>query len=161
MFYPGDLYMLERPILWFPKPDWAEWKMSEFWGRTLSSSPSIWAVTYSLESHWPADVQGRSEHSSVLPTIPASCLGLFSLHVSIFWALSLLGVNEMGRMRQWVINYLWRGEGWCHRATRGLAGNACRAMKCIREWLLNCMSTLWALELWDKSFHLKRNEWNN
>lgn len=100
--------------------------MSEFWGRTLSSSPSLWAVTYSLyslESHWPADVQGRNKHNSVLPTTPASCLGVFSLHVAIFWALPQLGVNEMGRMRQWVINYLWEGRGDVSRATGGLAGN--------------------------------------
>lgn len=133
MFYPGDFYMLERSILWFPKPDWAEWKMSEFWWRTLSSSPSVWAVTYSLESHWPADVQWRNKHNSVLPTLPASCSGVFSLHVTIFWALPLQGVNEVGRTRQWVINYLWGGEWWCQQCHQW-TGRYCLQGHEVYQW---------------------------
>lgn len=160
MFYPGDLYMLERSILWFSKPDWTQWKISEFLVKEGLCLPLHQS---GLGQHrWKAnDLQMCSDE--VRLTVSSQPYQCYTWECFVFTWLSFGLCHHSVQMNcregggEWLIAY---GEG-SHDVSKAttVAGssNAGRTMKRINEWLLNCVGTLWALELWDKPFNLERN----
>lgn len=162
MFYPGDLYMLERSILWFSKPDWTQWKMSEFLVKEGLDLPLH--LSELGQHHWKgSDLQMCGDEvrltvsSQPYQRHPWACFVFTWPSFGLCHRSAYMNCREWGG--EWLIASGEEGSRDVSEATTVAgSGNAGRTVKRISEWLLNRMGTLWAPELWDKSFNLERNE---